>query len=217
MTNSNELLRDGPVDWKGVKRKSTPIINDRGAMFFQQNSRMTIANEIGRRHGMAQSNVPNLGTQIIGLATAWTPNGPVVVQQTQSGGTTTLTGSNGIHALWGDVALTPPTGAVGTLTCQTYSKAQTFGAGAIGTTNQVSIVLPPSTCPGSCSFNITPNTYGGNIQCFCDGVMTGQFLSVTGNQTLLSSVVANAVNVVAVFTVTAFDPAGQCIITIHQP
>lgn len=66
----------------GISRKVTDILTDVGESFFQQNGRMLVDQELQRRHGFAASSLPQASGKIIGIACAYTPNGPVVITQT---------------------------------------------------------------------------------------------------------------------------------------
>ena len=53
------------TDWRGTNTKITPIGNLDGISLWQQNTRMTVDGELQRRYGMAASNVPNAGSNIM--------------------------------------------------------------------------------------------------------------------------------------------------------
>jgi hypothetical protein len=127
-----------PTAWAGINRKFTPIGRDNGESYFQANTRMNVVGELRRRHGMAASGLPQLGYGVAGLVTAWTANGPVIVQYSP---TNILTGFNALKALWGDVVLPPIVGS-NCVIMQTLSDA--------GTTSKNSQLNPPSNvCQGT--------------------------------------------------------------------
>lgn len=205
------------MKWSGLNRRTSELDPEMGHPFNLESARLSVDGELRRRPGMAAGSWSPVTGVPIAMAVAYPPTGgPAIVIQQANGNIDGITGG---HPLWTDTFTQPPDIFVGSgpVTCWPYSKSQTFGPAAIGVTNDVTITLPASVCAGTCSFNITPNTYGGKIECFCDGVQTATFPNVTGNQSLLGSVIANATHVIARFTVLQSDPAGQCIITIHQP
>ncbi len=98
------------TQWSGTNVKATPIGAQDGVSLWQQNTRMWVNGELQRRHGMAASNVPPSTNGIIGMATAFTPNGPIILQNDGQG---TITGFQQPVAKWGDKYVIRPTGGAG--------------------------------------------------------------------------------------------------------
>ena len=156
-------------DWKGMNVKMTPIGDMPGISEYQLNTSVFTTNELTRRRGMSQASPDTRGVPIIGLATVYTPNGSVTIQQTAgalSGFEPGLT-----FPKWKDAILIPPIGFPVTCTLwATYNDASVSG-----TSN--GYALPASACTGTIRFTSIedPNNryginYGYSITAFADGV-----------------------------------------------
>lgn len=156
-------------DWKGMNVKMTPIGDMPGVADYQLNTSMFTENELYRRRGMAQANLDKRSGPVIGLGVVYTPNGPVVIQQTAGA----LGGFEPGLVLprWKDAILIPPIGFP--LTCTlwaTYNDASVSGVSN-------GYALPASACAGTIRFTSLedPNNrsgidYGYSITAFADGI-----------------------------------------------
>ena len=181
--------------WRGMDRKTTPIAGADGSSFYQQNTRLHVDKELGRRLGMASTNLPSAGAGIIGIGAAYTPNGPVVVTVTP----TTVIGNADPLARWRERYLVRPIG--GPVTCTLWGPNSYSGIN--GDLN--SFVLPASSCLGSVTFTSAEaaggsggsgagGSYGYSVVITVDGIIVLSTACLVNNGAV-GSIPANALNV----------------------
>lgn len=133
------------MDWAGINRKVTPIGGPMGSSFYQQNTRMRVDQEVQRRLGMASTNIPPSSAAIIGLAAAYTPNGPIVISLTPI----EVNGMADPLPRWRERYLVRPRGDPVTCTLWgPFSASGTVSAGG-------NFVLPATACQGTVTFTST--------------------------------------------------------------
>lgn len=158
--------------WEGTNRKTTPIGGPPGVSYYQQNTRMHVDQEIQRRLGMAASSLPSAGAGIIGIATAFTANGPIIVTLTPS----TVIGDVDPLPKWRERYLVPPVGA----TCAIWGPFVASGnfSGGAGT-----FTLPAAlSCAGTLTFTVVDTNGGGGYGMSCGA--TGGACLPNGSQSV---------------------------------
>jgi hypothetical protein len=137
------------MDFAGINRKITPIGGPMGISYYQQNTRMRVDKEIQRRLGMCSTNLPPASAAIIGLAPAYTANGPIVVTMTLAD----VIGAANPLPMWRELYLVKPHGDP--LTCTLWGPFNDSGTtGAAGGHNP-----PVGSCQGTVTFTATE--FGG--------------------------------------------------------
>jgi hypothetical protein len=140
------------MDWAGINRKITPIGGPMGISFYQQNTRMRVDKECQRRLGMCSTNLPPAGAAIIGLAAAFTPNGPIVASLTP----TDVIGATNPLPMWRELYLVPPQGDP--VTCTLWGPFNDSGTGAAAGGHNP----PAGSCPGTVTFSAAEAGGGGS-------------------------------------------------------
>lgn len=109
------------MQWSGINRKVTDIGAPGGMGYYMANPRLRQAGEAQRRYGLAKGDIAQAGTPIIGIATTYTPNGPILTQVQNDGGVNGFGfggGGGGLPGpLWGDPPRLPPHGASNLASC----------------------------------------------------------------------------------------------------
>jgi hypothetical protein len=183
------------MDFAGINRKITPIGGPMGISYYQQNTRMRVDKEIQRRLGMCSTNLPKANAAIIGLAAAYTPNGPIVASLTP----TDVIGAADPLPMWREMYLRGPRGDP--VTCTIW--APHSDSGTSGTSN--GFALAAGGCPGTVTFSCAEaggggsggggTDYGYSILVNADGVPiltsgclvnSGAFAAIPANTLLLS-------------------------------
>lgn len=93
---------------KGIRRKTTDVLDDYGQAHYLQNVRMKRVGEIGRRAGLGKSNMAQLAGPVQFMIGAWS-NAPFIVSGT--GGA--VTGTEDPLAYWTGATFHIPDGLVG--------------------------------------------------------------------------------------------------------
>ncbi len=93
---------------KGIRRKTTDVLDDYGQAHYLQNVRLKRVGEVGRRAGLGKSTMAQLAGPVQFMIGAWS-NVPYIVNGT--GGS--VTGEEDPRALWTGATMRIPDGQVG--------------------------------------------------------------------------------------------------------
>lgn len=190
------------MDWAGMNRKITPIGGPGGISYYQQNTRMRVDKELQRRLGMCSTNLPPAGAAIIGLATAYTANGPIVASLTP----TDLIGGVDPLPMWRELYLRRPRGDP--LTCTLWGPFHDSGA----TSSAGGHAPPAGSCSGTVTFTATEfgggRSGGGGSDYGYSAVVTANGVPILTTGCLVNS---GAFGIVpAGTTVLAYTVIGGC-------